>query len=157
MDTFVYSDGPVDEVDQTIINTLLADGRMSVPALAQHVGISRAAAYNRFDRLVESGAISGFTARVPPEALGLDIAALLLLTGSEQAQWEQVEEQLLRIEGVQWVALAASNFDYIVLVRAAGLANLRDVVLKQIHAVDGVAGAQTSLLLSEARGISAVG
>ncbi len=156
MDTFVYSDGAVDEIDQTIIRTLLVDGRMSIPALAQHVGISRAAAYNRFDRLVESGAISGFAATIPPEALGLDIAALLLLTGTEQAQWEKVEEQLLKIDGVQWVALAASNFDYIVLVRAAGLSNLRDVVLKQIHGVEGVAGAQTSLLLSEARGISAI-
>ena len=42
---------PLDAVDQKIVAALRRDGRQSIPALSEAVGISRATAYTRVDRL----------------------------------------------------------------------------------------------------------
>lgn len=140
----------LDDTDRAIVEALMADGRLSVPALADRVGVGRATGYSRFDRLVESGAISGFTARVEPEVVGLTISALAFIS-TEQGGWESTTEDLLAIPGVQWIGLAAGTYDYIVLLRAANLAELRDVVLRQLLALPGVRSTETSVLLDEVR------
>ena len=65
----------LDDIDQRMIDLLRADGRMTAPALAEQIGIGRATAYHRLDRLVDGGVIAGFTARVEPAAVGLTVAA----------------------------------------------------------------------------------
>ena len=140
----------LDEIDQTIVKELVADGRMSIPALADRVGVSRATAYNRFDRLIEQGVITGFEARVDPAAVGLGVAALILLT-ADQGHWPDLNQRLLSTYGVQWVGMGAGSFDFIVLVRAADLHQLRDVVLQELLSSPGVRTTQTAVLLDESR------
>lgn len=140
----------LDTTDQTIVAALRADGRLSVPQLAAQVGVSRATAYSRFDRLVDEGVITGFEATVDPAAVGLEVAALVTL-GADQGEWAQVNRHLLATPGVHWVGLATGSSDFIVLVRAAGLAELRDVVLRDLQAIPGVRSTETAVLLDEAR------
>ena len=143
--------------DSTLNRSALVspDGRISIPLLADRVGISRATAYNRFDRLIERGVITGFGARVDPAAIDLAVAALILLT-ADQGDWSDLRERILATEGVQWVGLAAGSFDFIVLVRARNLSDLRDVVLKKLLSLSGIRGTQTSVLLDEFRHPGAV-
>lgn len=145
----------LDEVDKTIVSVLLENGRISVPQLADKVGISRATAYNRFDRLVEDGVLTGFGARVDPAALGLTVAALILIT-AEQGDWPDLNSRILETEGVQWVGLGTGSFDFIVLVRARDLPDLRDVVLRKLLNVEGIRSTQTAVLLDESRSSGAV-
>ncbi|MGI9595287.1 MAG: Lrp/AsnC family transcriptional regulator [Acidimicrobiales bacterium] len=148
-------DNELDELDQMIVRLLMEDGRLSVPLLAEQVGIGRATAYARFDRLIERGVITGFGARVDPSALGLGVAALVLLT-ADQGEWIDLKERLLSTTGVQWVGLGAGSFDFMVLVRAGDLAELRDVVLRQLLNLPGIRSTQTSVLLDETRRTGAV-
>lgn len=138
----------LDELDRTIVDTLRADGRLTVPALAERVGTSRATAYARFDRLVERGVITGFRASVDHEALGLGVGALLLISG-RQTEWPDMARQLRETYGVEWVGLCAGQFDFAVLVRARDLHELRDVVLDRLLRVPGITNVQTSVLLDE--------
>lgn len=140
----------LDDLDRRLVDELRVDGRISVPALAERLGTSRATAYARFERLQSSGVITGFTATVDPGALGLGVAAVLLLS-VRQAAWRDLEDRLAALPGVEWVALATGPFDFILLVRAADLAQLRDVVLGQIQAMAEVRNSQTILLLDEVR------
>ncbi len=138
----------LDEVDRQMIDELRRDGRLSVPALAERLDIARATAYTRFDRLVADGVIRGFTAVVDPVAVGLDIAALVLVNVAQES-WREVQTQLVELPGVEWVGLATGPFDIVLLVRCQDLNRLRDVVLVQLHAVPGVTSAQTVVLLDE--------
>jgi len=65
----------IDDTDLAIIHALRVDGRLSVRALAEQVHISRANAYARLERLRHDGVITGFTALVAPEHLGLGTSA----------------------------------------------------------------------------------
>lgn len=140
----------LDDLDRKIVDTLQRDGRLSIPALAEAVGTSRATAYTRFDRLVDAGVITGFQATVDPRHLGLAVSALAMVS-IKQAQWRTVADSLASVEGVEWLALSAGNSDFVLLLRARSLEHLRDVVLEQVLAVEGVQGIETRVLLEELR------
>lgn len=144
---------PYDSVDAKIVDVLRHDGRLSIPALADRVGISRATAYARYDRLIRDGVVSGFRAIVKPSSRGLTVAALVLID-AEQPLWDETLQHLRRTTGVEWVGIAAGAFDFVALVRAADLTDLRDVVLQGLRAIPGLKSTRTAILLDEDEGIS---
>jgi DNA-binding Lrp family transcriptional regulator len=144
----ISSIGVLDEIDQQILAELQHDGRISIPALAEKVGIARATAYARFDRLQQSGVISKFTAVVEPEALGLGVCALLMVS-ARQGAWHEVSARLSALPGVEWVGLCTGAFDYVLRVRVTDLKALRTLVLDQIQAMPEVRNSQTILVLDE--------
>ena len=139
---------PVDAVDRAILRALSEDGRMAVTELAESVNVSRANAYARLSRLESDGVIAGYGVRINPRAIGLEVAALIFLT-TEQSEWREVREQLLRIPEVEFVGFATGDLDFVVLVRAAHTDELRDVVLERFIALPGVRKTQTVLLLDD--------
>lgn len=138
----------LDDIDRRMIDELRRDGRMSAPAVAEAVGIGRATAYSRLDRLVDTGVISGFSARVDPTKVGLTVSALVLVN-VRQGAWRDLREQLSSLPGVEWLGVATGRFDFVVLVRADSLAHLRDVALRELQQIDGVRSAETVVLLDE--------
>lgn len=138
----------LDEIDRRMIDELRRDGRISVPALAERLGIARATAYARFDRLVDDGVVTGFRAEFDPAALGLDISALVLVD-IDQSDWQDVQRAVVELPGVEWVGLATGPFDIVLRVRCEDLTRLRDVVLVRLHEIPQVRSAQTVVLLDE--------
>jgi DNA-binding Lrp family transcriptional regulator len=133
-----------------IVAALRRDGRMSIPRLAEEVGVSRATAYARFDRLVDAHVITGFEATVDAKAVGLDVAALVTVS-ADQTHWREVHDRLEATGGVQWIGMSTGASDFVVLVRAAALDELRDVVLRDLLAIDGIRSIETAVLLGESR------
>ncbi len=60
----------MDDVDHRIVRLLVANARATFLEIGDQVGLSASAAKRRFDKLVESGAVRGFTAQVDPRVLG---------------------------------------------------------------------------------------
>jgi DNA-binding Lrp family transcriptional regulator len=60
----------LDELDRRIVAALVADARATYAEVGAQVGLSAPAVKRRVDRLRASGAITGFSARVDPTALG---------------------------------------------------------------------------------------
>lgn len=138
----------VDDTDRRIITALQRDGRLSVRALAEQVHVSRASAYARLERLQESGVITGYTATVVPEKLGLGTSAYVSVS-IEQNSWRQLASALHAIPGVERVALVGAEFDVLVQVRTRDNHDLRDVVLEQIQGLPGVKATRTWLIFEE--------
>ena len=138
----------LDDIDRRMIDALRSDGRMSAPLLAEHIGIGRATAYSRFDRLVDGGVIDGFSARVDMTTVGLTVSALVLVN-VRQGLWRDLRAELSALPGVEWLGVAAGRFDFVLLVRADSLAHLRDVALHELQQLEGVRAAETVVLLDE--------
>ena len=90
----------LDDVDQKIVDVLRHEGRLSIPQLAERVGISRANAYQRFDRLLDDGTILGFNAVIDPARVGLEVAALCLVR-TNQREWRTIADGLTTARGVE--------------------------------------------------------
>lgn len=138
----------LDDIDRRLVGVLRADGRISVTDLAEQVGISRANAYSRFERLRREGVVEGFGARVDPHRLGLTIAALVTVT-AEQPRWRDLREEILAMPEVDYVALTTGEFDMVLLVRAPDVETLRDVVLVRLQNMPEIRATRTLLLLDE--------
>lgn len=146
------SDTPaaLDGTDRAIVALLAEDGRLSVNELASRANVSRATAYARLERLRRDGVVTGFTATVDPEAIGLGLAALIL-AHIEQGKWQEAREQLLALPGVEYMAFTSGEFDVVLLVRVHDIAALRDVVLQQLHGLPFVRSTRTIFVLDEHR------
>lgn len=141
----------LDDTDRALVAELMSDARASVRAIAERLHISRANAYARLDRLVSSGVIRGFSARIDPQRVGLTTTAYVSVN-IEQNTWRRVSADLAQLPFVDSVALLASEFDVLVLVHAPDNVTLRTLVLDRIQAIPGVLATRTWLAFEEIRG-----
>lgn len=140
----------MDDTDARILDALRLDARMSVRELAARVHLSRANAYARFNRLLTSGVLRGFTTVVDPAALGLGLPAYVHVR-IKQNSWKRFKARVLELPEAVHVALVAGDFDVTLLVRCRDAEHLRSLVLEQIQAMPEVLGTQTVLVFEEAR------
>lgn len=69
----------------------------------------------------------------------------------KQPDWRAVADRLLRNPSVEWLGLSAGNADFAMLVRAASLGHLGDLVLQDVLGTSGVESIVTDILLEELR------
>jgi len=138
----------LDQTDRSIVDALVNDGRMSIRMLAQSLHISRANAYARVERLLSSGVIRGFHAEIDPAAAGMSTSAYITIN-LRQGEWREVRSRLASVPGIVHIALVGGEFDVIALVRARDNADLRRIVLDEIHGIPGVLSTRTLLVFEE--------
>lgn len=68
---------PLDTIDERIVAELQHNGRLTMKALAEHVGLSSPAMIERVRRLEERGVLAGYRATISPEAVGRPLTALI--------------------------------------------------------------------------------
>ena len=67
----------LDAIDQTILEALAANARMSLKELAQTAGLSSPSAAERLRRLEERGIVRAFTIDIDPTAIGYSLQAIV--------------------------------------------------------------------------------
>ncbi|MEM9034922.1 MAG: Lrp/AsnC family transcriptional regulator [Actinomycetota bacterium] len=140
----------VDDVDRRLLAELRRDGRQSVNELAGTANVSRSTAYQRLDRLRDGGVLGPSVAEVEPAAVGLDVAALILID-LEQGSWRDLLEDLRSLPGLEHLAFTTGAFDAVALVRVSDVHALRDVVLDHLLGLESVRSTQTIFVLDEWR------
>src|SRR5260370_20630380 len=141
--------GAMDDTDRLIVEALLADGGLSMRALAERLHISRANAYARVARLEREGVIIGYAALIDPVRYGYALSAYVYLDIAQRS-WKSVRGQLLRMPEVDHVALVSGAHDILLRVRARDALSLRDVVLTRLQEIPEVRATQTVLIFEEA-------
>jgi DNA-binding Lrp family transcriptional regulator len=92
--------------------------------------------------------IAGYTIRTDPAALGLHVAAVILVS-CNQASWRSARRKLAEVPGVEHLAATTGPFDFVIRVRVRDAETLRDVVLERLHAIREVRSTQTLFVLDE--------
>lgn len=138
----------LDDVDWTLLRGINHDARISMTALAELVGISRASAYTRVNKLISHGVIRGFSTRIDPISIGRHASAYVSLA-IDQRKWHDIRVQLNEIEEVDHVALVGGNFDVMLLVRGFDTSHLREIVLNKIQSIPGVKKSRTLIIFED--------
>ncbi|HYI25253.1 MAG TPA: Lrp/AsnC family transcriptional regulator [Thermomicrobiales bacterium] len=71
------SPATIDTLDERILSELQSNGRLTMKALAERVGLSSPAMIERVRRLEERGVLAGYRAVVDPAAIGRPLTALI--------------------------------------------------------------------------------
>lgn len=140
----------IDAIDRRIIAELGKDARLSIRSLAERVHISRTAAHTRLGRLLEHGVITGFSANVDREALGLGITAIVIV--KVDADWPTVSEALAALPFVEKAQALAGDIDILLTVSAPDHDALSETILRRIHSTPGVASTRSYMILEERAG-----
>jgi DNA-binding Lrp family transcriptional regulator len=69
----------------------------------------------------------------------------------EQNAWRSVSAALTQIASVEYVCLLGGAFDALVLIRTRDNQSLRDVILDELQAIDGITSTRTLLVFEEVR------
>ena len=140
----------MDETDKRLIAALRRDGRASVTALAQDLGLTRATVRARMERLRSAGEIVGYTVQTRGDLDPHPVRGLMML-GIEGRGTERLMRAIAALPEVQAVHSTNGAWDLIVEIGAQDLAAL-DAVLFRVRRMDGVTRSETNLLLSTRRG-----
>mgnify|MGYP001202322310 FL=1 len=136
----------LDETDRRLLSALREDGRMPVAELARLLGVARATATARIERLIESGTIIGFTVRVRDELDPLAVRAITLIE-VEGRTTDNVIRLLRGLPEIRSLHTTNGGWDLVAELGAETLAHF-DSVLGRIRSIEGVVNTETSLLLS---------
>ncbi|MGL3148722.1 Lrp/AsnC family transcriptional regulator [Microbacterium sp. A82] len=115
----------LDDVGYRILAALRENGRISMAALAERVGVSRANAYSRVEALMGSGVITGFSASVDPAKVGLSIGAHVFVTVHPQS-WPAFRERVLELPEVEYCAVTTGEHDAMLMIRATDVGGVHD-------------------------------
>ncbi|MGI5291308.1 Lrp/AsnC family transcriptional regulator [Nonomuraea polychroma] len=138
----------LDDIHMKMLEVLRENGRISVAALAERVGISRANAYTRFEALRADGAIKRFTAEIDHVRAGLGITALIFVTVRQQ-MWKQFRAELARMPEVEYCAITTGQHDAMIQVRVADVAAVHTMVTDRLANIPAVKATETVFILDE--------
>lgn len=136
----------LDALDRHLLALLLKDGRRSYADLARETGLSTSAAHQRVRRLEQRGVVTGYTATIDQDVLGLPLAAFVSVKPIDPATPDDAPERLRALPAVEACHSVAGDESYILQVRVAGPAEL-EALLQGIRAAAGVS-TRTTVVLS---------
>ena len=139
----------MNETDKNLLHLLRHNARLSVSELAAELGVTRATARSRMEKLQASGEIVGFTTVMRGDVHEFPVRGITLVE-IEGRGTQRIIRQLDGLPDVQAIHTTNGRWDLIVEVGAQSLERL-DWVLNQIRMIDGVLNSETSLLLATAR------
>ena len=135
-----------DALDRVLIGLLRSDGRAPVSKLADAMGVSRKTVQSRLDRLMESGALLGFTVRLREDYDDGVVRAVMMIEVVGKSTTDVIQA-LRGFPELQALHTTNGSWDLVAEVRTDSLAAF-DRVLREVRMVDGVLNSETSLLLA---------
>ena len=147
MDSDDFSE--IDGFDRKILDALVEDGRMSITALSERVGLSKTPCQLRLKHLIETGYIEGFRAVLNPQKLGLDHIAFVevKLSDTKESALDAFNEAVKKLREVEECHMIAGRFDYLLKVRTSNIAAYRKVLGEGISRLPFVANTSTSVAM----------
>ncbi len=108
-----------DATDRQLASLLVADGRATLKSLATASGLSVSAVQARVRRLEHDGVISGYSADIDPEALGLPLAAIISLTPRDPEHEYDLPHRIGDLTEIESCHSVAGDDSFVLFVRVS--------------------------------------
>lgn len=144
---------PLDRIDKRMLRLLQEDGRMSNADLATRVNVSAATCHRRTQRLLAEGYIQSIRAVVNPESVGLGAIAMVgvVLDRSTPESFSKFEKAVIDLPMILDCHLVAGDFDYLLKIRVADMADFNRLHGDVLIALPGVRQARTFFVMKEVK------
>ena len=106
----------MDKIDCRIVASLQNDGRLSNADLANEVGLSASPCLRRVKLLEERGVITGYTANINRESVGLSLTVFVEVTVARHSRKNAilVEQKLADIPGLVACHMVSGDADFLI-------------------------------------------
>jgi DNA-binding Lrp family transcriptional regulator len=139
----------MDRIDRLILEALQRDGRISNKQLAQEVHLSESACLRRVRALEDEGMIERYVAMVDQDKAGMpgDVLVHIGLHREEQSELAAFEEAVRNIPEVMECYLMTGEFDYLLRVVVADMADFERIHKEHLTRLPGVARVNSSVAI----------
>jgi DNA-binding Lrp family transcriptional regulator len=139
----------LDRYDKLIVTALQRDGRISNKHLAELVNLSESACLRRVRALEEDGMIERYVAMVSQPRAGLpgNVLVHIGLHREEQSELAAFEEAVRNIPEVMECYLMTGEFDYLLRVVVADMADFERLHKEALTRLPGVARVNSSVAI----------
>ena len=144
----------IDKIDKIILTELQRNAQRPIADLAAKAGLSASSCHRRVKLLEEAGTITGYTATLDREALGLanEFFVEVSLAAQTEEAFERFEKAVQRVPEILECHLMSGQFDYLLRVAATDAADYERIHRSRISRLPGVQRIQSSLALRTVKG-----
>lgn len=140
----------LDRIDKHILRLMQANGRISNLELAEQVGLSPTPCSRRVKRLEESGLITGHVTLLDPQALGLNLTAIVGIAMDRHTpdRFESFEEEVRSYpEVMECCVVTGQAADYLLKAVVPDMEYYERFLLGKLTRIPGVTGVHSSFEL----------
>ncbi|WMT87897.1 Lrp/AsnC ligand binding domain-containing protein [Pelagibacterium sp. 26DY04] len=143
----------LDRTDRRILNELQADGRITNAELAARVGLPPTSMSDRLKRLQKAGYITGFTARIDPHMVGLELLVFVevSLDKTTPDAFDKFSKAVRLAPEVLECHMVAGGFDYLVKARVTDMGHYRAFLGDVLLNLPGVSETRTYPVMEEVK------
>lgn len=130
----------LDKQDKSILRALQQNARIRNADLAEQVGMSATACWNRTRQLEKEGFINGYVALLDQRKLGFPDTVLIELTldRHEDERLARFGEELAALPEVIEAYLISGEYDYLVKVAVDGIAGYERFLRDKLYKISGI-------------------
>lgn len=140
-------------IDRKILRALQEDGRMTIQAVAEGVGLSASPCLRRIRQMERAGIIAGYSAVVDQKAVGLPVSVFISIKLERQRSREldAFAAAISRWPEVMECYLMTGQFDFLLRVVCADLGAYEQFLRERLTQVEGVASIESSFSLGQVK------
>ena len=146
---FVADSTRFDEFDIRILQEMKRDGRISIQALSEDIGLSATPIARRLKRLEDAGIITGYTALIDEAALGFEVSVFVSVKLDRQIDHglSAFEAEIAQFPEVVDCWLMTGNRDYMMRVVTRNLIEFENFLVGRLTKISCVAEIESSIPL----------
>jgi Lrp/AsnC family leucine-responsive transcriptional regulator len=140
----------LDRIDKHILKLMQGNGRISNLELADQVGLSPTPCSRRVKRLEESGLITGHVTLLDPQALGLNLTAIVGIAMDRHTpdRFESFEKAITTMpEVIECSIVTGQTADFLLKVVVRDMQHYEKFLLGNLTRLEGVSGVHSSFVL----------
>ena len=148
----------MDYIDRHIIDHLQKDGRIRISHLAERIRMSPPQTLNRVRKLEENQIVSGYTAKISLEAIGIKSVAYVSvsLVKDEQLNVRTIEKKIMTFTNVIECHKISGDSDYLLKVVGEDLKQMSYFLTDTLLKVPGIASVRTSVCMEEIKQLTSL-
>ncbi|MCP4332523.1 MAG: Lrp/AsnC family transcriptional regulator [Gammaproteobacteria bacterium] len=142
----------LDRIDKHILRLMQANGRISNLELADQVGLSPTPCSRRVKRLEDSGLIAGHVTLLNPEALGLNLTAIIGISMDRHTpdRFDSFEQSIASMpEIIECSIVTGQAADFLLRVVVRDMQHYEKFLLGNLTRLAGVTGVHSSFVLRD--------
>ncbi len=141
------------ETDRKILRALQEDGRMTVQAIAERVGLSASPCLRRIRQMEKAGVIAAYAAVVDQKAVGLPVSVFISIKLERQrsVELDRFASAIATWPEIMECYLMTGQFDYLLRVVCADLGAYEAFLREKLTQVEGVSSIESSFALGQVK------
>lgn len=140
----------LDEIDRSLLASLQENDRMTMGDLSKALEVPTSTLNDRLKRLLRQGLITGFHARLSPEALGLNLLAFVYIGWNSPKTEPVFLDRVGQMAEVLECHHVTGAWNYLMKVRVRTTRELESFLVG-MKAIEGVERTETMIVLSSAK------